>query len=162
VLLLRSDGSGNVPVQRADMSDVPAVREPLPVRTEAERAGVREAEAAGEARIKSAFRAQRHRVRASPPQKGRTERGPSRRTTVLRQLILSAVLAVSTPLAVCVIPTGADASPPAPQSEYRFEVRVYRDGHGWQREGTYRLRAEARKVALRLWQEGYKVEIGEL
>jgi hypothetical protein len=46
VLLLPTDESRSMPVQGADMSDVPAMREPLRVHSETEGAGVCQAQAA--------------------------------------------------------------------------------------------------------------------
>jgi hypothetical protein len=69
---------------------------------------------------------------------------------VLRQLILSAVLATGTPTT----PT------PPPAESPQFEVLVER-ASGWQLHGTYRSHAEARQVAARIWREGYRVGIWE-
>jgi hypothetical protein len=65
---------------------------------------------------------------------------------VLRQLILSAVLATGTP------------TPTPPAEMFRFEVLVPH-ASGWRLHSTYRSHAEA--DASRIWRKGYCVGVGE-
>ncbi|MDY3556104.1 hypothetical protein R5W24_005267 [Gemmata sp. JC717] len=80
---------------------------------------------------------------------------------MIRKLILSAVFTTSTLTAMVATPTTAEASLPPLLPHHRFEVLVLRGSQGWQSHGVYRLHVEAKVIAIRLRQQGYKVEIRE-
>ncbi|MBP3956962.1 hypothetical protein J8F10_16960 [Gemmata sp. G18] len=77
---------------------------------------------------------------------------------MLRKLILA--VAVATLVGPSAISAATDIAPPT-RPQRQFKVFVQR-GSGWQLHGTYPLHAEARRVAIRLWHEGYRVEIWEV
>jgi hypothetical protein len=159
VLLLSPDETRSLPVPRCNVPELPSVREPLLVHPETERSGVREAEAVGEARLKS--RSVARKVTATNRlSRGRPNgtRAPMRRTTVLRKLILSAVVAAGIVTGLCV-PPPAEASPPTQPDRY-YEVLVL-GPQGWESYGAYMIHAEARREAIRLWREEYRVAIRE-
>ena len=73
------------------------------------------------------------------------------------KLTLGAIVATS---ALADLSTARDPeAPPPTQADHRYEVLVLHDEEGWQVHGTYRLRAEARRDAIRLWHDGYRVVI---
>jgi hypothetical protein len=83
---------------------------------------------------------------------------------MLRKLILSAVLAVSTLTGLSFAATEASAQPiPYPQFPHRrhhvhYEVLVRHRGH-WDSHGTYHSYEDARRAARRLRDRGFDVRI---
>ncbi|MDB5309884.1 MAG: hypothetical protein JWO38_4086 [Gemmataceae bacterium] len=80
---------------------------------------------------------------------------------MIRNLILSAVVATGTLTGLTLTPTAADAHTPVEYHHRRFEVLVHSWHHGWQIHGTYHDRFDAEQAARHLRHEGFRVEIRE-
>ncbi|QJX00258.1 hypothetical protein [Frigoriglobus tundricola] len=76
---------------------------------------------------------------------------------MVRKLILSTIVATA---AVTNLVAAQDSETLTPtHSDHHYKVLVLRGGDGWQLHRTYRLHAEARRDAIRLWHDGYRVVI---
>lgn len=80
---------------------------------------------------------------------------------MIRNLFLSAAVAVTAMTGLAVTPATADAHPPVGHEHHhhaRFEVLV-RHRYHWDRYATYRDHDDARRVARSLRYQGYEVKV---
>jgi hypothetical protein len=77
---------------------------------------------------------------------------------MIRNLILSTMMAVGTISGLALSPSLADAHPPVAAYRHRFEVLVW-CGHRWEGRGTYWDRFEADWAAAHLRHDGFRVEV---
>ncbi len=76
---------------------------------------------------------------------------------MLCKRLLSAIIATTTVTDLSAAPDPETS--PHTQPDHHYGVLVLRGEEGWQVHSTYRLRAEARRDAIRLWRDGHRVVI---